>query len=162
MAGGGNIGESSDNPVGINITAMVDIIFCLCLFFMCSLHFKQVEGKIDTWLPKDRGPNHDIVKVIEMEEIRIFMRWEPSTGQVIRKVGSRAPAVDDADLMGTVRANIKDHATLGKLDVPVIIDAMEDVPWQDVVHVMDLCKGEKVQRIQFAAPFERQASPGNR
>ena len=37
-------GSSSpeDNPVGINVTALVDVIFCHCLFFMCSLHFKQV------------------------------------------------------------------------------------------------------------------------
>ena len=55
MGAGGNIGEASDNPVEINVTAMVDVIFCLCIFFMCSFHFKQLEGKIDTWLPKDRG-----------------------------------------------------------------------------------------------------------
>ena len=55
MGGGGNIGEESDNPVEINVTAMVDVIFCLCIFFMCSFHFKQLEGKIETWLPKDRG-----------------------------------------------------------------------------------------------------------
>lgn len=42
---------SDDNPVGINVTAMVDIIFCLCLFFMCSMHFKQIEGKLESWLP---------------------------------------------------------------------------------------------------------------
>lgn len=29
MSGSQNIGEESDNPVGINVTAMVDVIFCL-------------------------------------------------------------------------------------------------------------------------------------
>ena len=161
MAAGGNIGESSDNPVGINITAMVDIIFCLCLFFMCSLHFKQVEGKIDSWMPKDRGGNHGPVDP-QMEETRIFMRWEPLAGRVIRKVGNRAPVADDAELIGTLRDNIKDHAKMGRFDVPVLIDAMQDVPWKDVVHVLDLCKVEKVQRIQFAAPFENQGRPDAR
>ena len=160
MAAGGNIGESSDNPVGINITAMVDIIFCLCLFFMCSLHFKQVEGKFDSWMPKDRGPRNGPVDKIEMEEIRVFMKWDLSTGRVIRKINNRGPAVDDADLMSTVKANLKDNEKLGHFDVPVVIDATADVPWQDVVHVMDLCKAEKVQRIQFTAPFEYQ--PVNR
>ena len=55
MAGSSNIGEASENPVALNVTAIVDIVFCLCLFFMCSLKFKQLEGKIETWLPKDRG-----------------------------------------------------------------------------------------------------------
>ena len=29
MGGSQNIGEASDNPVAINVTAMVDVIFCL-------------------------------------------------------------------------------------------------------------------------------------
>jgi biopolymer transport protein ExbD len=161
MAAGGNIGESSDNPVGINITAMVDIIFCLCLFFMCSLHFKQIEGKVDAWMPKDRGPREEAITP-QIEEIRLFMRWDPSTGHVVRKINNRPPAADDAELMATVQANLRDNEKLGHFDVPLVIDATEDVPWRDVVHVMDLCKGEKIQKIHFAAPFEYQARPVNR
>ena len=52
MAGGGN---QDENPVAINVVAMVDIIFCLCLFFMCSLKFKPLDAKFDSWLPKDKG-----------------------------------------------------------------------------------------------------------
>ena len=75
MGGGGNIGEESDNPVEINVTAMVDVIFCLCIFFMCSFHFKQLEGKIDTWLPKDRGVFQGQPEKVILEEIRVFMKW---------------------------------------------------------------------------------------
>ena len=159
MAAGGNIGEASDNPVGINITAMVDIIFCLCLFFMCSLHFKQIEGKVDAWMPKDRGWRNEPIPP-QMEEIRVFMKWDPSTGRVIRRINNRTPAADDADLMAIVKANLKDNEKLGRFDVPVVIDATADVPWQEVVHVMDLCKTDKITKIHFAAPFEFQ--PVNR
>ena len=34
MASHGGAGE--DNPVSLNVAPMVDIIFCLCIFFMCS------------------------------------------------------------------------------------------------------------------------------
>ena len=37
-----------------------------------------------------------------------------------------------------------------------------DVPWQDVIHVMDLCKKEKLERIEFAAPFEMMKSGGSK
>jgi len=161
MAAGGAIGEASDNPVGINITAMVDIIFCLCLFFMCSLHFKQVEGKVDAWMPTKHGVNAGLIKP-QPEEVRIFMRWDPSTGHVIRKVNNRIPAADDAELMGAVKSNLQDHAKLGHLEVPVLLDATEDVPWQEVVHVVDLAKLEKISRIEFAAPFEYPVRPTNR
>src|SRR3982074_1377177 len=99
MGGGGNIGEASDNPVEINVTAMVDVIFCLCIFFMCSFHFKQLEGKIDSWLPQAKGPNAAPIHLKPvLEEIRIFMRWDPSTGVTVRKVGSRTAVGSDAEL----------------------------------------------------------------
>jgi biopolymer transport protein ExbD len=160
MAGGGNIGEASDNPVGINITAMVDIIFCLCLFFMCSLHFKQLEGKIDTWLPKDRGVFQGNPERIVLEEIRVFMKWDPAAARTIRKVGNRGEVNSDGDLMQIVLQMTNDYKKAGKTEFPVLIDATADVPWADVIHVMDMCKQEKLDRIEFAAPFEYKASAG--
>src|SRR4029077_9223430 len=104
MGGSSNIGEASDNPVEINVTAMVDVIFCLCIFFMCSFHFKQLEGKIDAWLPTDKG--NQIGQVIErplLEEIRVFMRYAPASGLTTRKIGSRQPVADDAELTSTIQ-----------------------------------------------------------
>ena len=37
--------DPSENPVAVNVVPLVDIIFCLCVFFMCSFKFKQIEGK---------------------------------------------------------------------------------------------------------------------
>jgi biopolymer transport protein ExbD len=51
MAGG----SSEDNPVPLNVVPMVDVIFCLCVFFMCSFKFKQLEGKFNSWLPRNKG-----------------------------------------------------------------------------------------------------------
>ena len=89
MAGSQNIGESSDNPVAINVTAMVDVIFCLCLFFMCSFQFKQLEGKIESWLPKDRGMNtFDTGRPLIREEIRVRMAWIPESSTTTRTVAT--------------------------------------------------------------------------
>ncbi|HZN62732.1 MAG TPA: biopolymer transporter ExbD [Planctomycetota bacterium] len=152
MAGSSNIGEASDNPVGINVVPMVDVIFCLCLFFMCSLKFKQLEGKIETWLPKDRGVEQTPPEKIVLEEIRVFMRWVD--GRTVIKVGNRAPANSDLELMQTINQMSNDYKKLGKADFPVLIDALADVPWKDVIHVLDLCKKDKLERIEFAAPIE--------
>lgn len=154
MAGQTNIGEDSENPVEINVVAMVDVIFCLCIFFMCSFKFKQLEGKIETWMPKDRGQGPGAPEKVVLEEIRVIMRWDPNTNSTIRKVGNRAPVATDADLMGIILQMTADYKRAGKTDFPVLIDAVEDVPWRDVVHVMDLCKQENIERIEFAAPFE--------
>jgi biopolymer transport protein ExbD len=34
----------------------------------------------------------------------------------------------------------------------VVIDSGPDVPWQDVVGVMDLCRRSGLERLEFAAP----------
>ena len=99
MAGSQNIGESSDNPVAINVTAMVDVIFCLCLFFMCSFQFKQLEGKIESWLPKDRGLNNTAdTPVLVREEIRIHMSWDQAASATRLRVrdGAYLGEADDA------------------------------------------------------------------
>jgi biopolymer transport protein ExbD len=50
-----NVGSEGDSPVAINVTPLVDIIFCLCVFFMISFRFKQIEGRFDAWLPRTTG-----------------------------------------------------------------------------------------------------------
>jgi biopolymer transport protein ExbD len=161
MAGGG---ASEDNPVSLNVTAMVDIIFCLCLFFMCSFHFKQVQGKLDTWLPRDGpccnvGPPADTL----LEEIRVVLDHNAPSGGTLVRFGGRSLGVITADtrdalladLLELVLESYADQARVGKrsADVPVIIDARTLVAWRDVVAVMNVCKDHGLERIEFAAPL---------
>ena len=160
MGGSQNIGEESDNPVEINVTAMVDVIFCLCIFFMCSFHFKQLEGKIDAWMPKDKGPNPLTEQIkVPLEEIRVFLRWDPARNATTRKVG-RNDVSTDADLLSAVLAQKGDYERAGKTVFPILIDATPDVPWSDVVHALDLFKGERLTNIEFVEPL--QYRPTNR
>ena len=152
MGGSQNIGEESDNPVAINVTAMVDVIFCLCLFFMCSLHFKQLEGKIESWLPKDKGVHGDPVKNVVLEEIRVILRWDANSRATEMKLGARAVA-NDSELGELLAASHADFVNLGKAEVPVIIDAEPHVPWKDVINVLNICKSHDLQKIEFAAPM---------
>ena len=151
MAGSQNPGEASDNPVGINVTAMVDIIFCLCLFFMCSFHFKQLQGKIETWLPKEGcvcpGEPGELMK----GEIVVVMHWDPAAGRTVHGVRHQPPAGSAEELMQSVLEIADGYKRAGNT-VYLGINSAPDVPWRDVVHVMDLCKGNKIERLEFAAP----------
>jgi biopolymer transport protein ExbD len=151
MAGSQNIGESSDNPVAINVTAMVDVIFCLCIFFMCSFHFKQLEGKIESWLPRGSAAGLKSNEKVLLEEIRVVLRWDAQNGATVRSVGNRPPASGDRDLIQTILSMGADYQKMGKADFPVQIEASREVPWQDVVHIMDLLKKENIEKIEFTA-----------
>ncbi len=149
MAGSVEIGEETENPVAINAVALVDVIFCLCVFFMCSFHFKQVEGKIETWMPRDGGI--DWSKAV-LEDIRVMMRWDPQTGTTTRKFGGRQLAQNDAELQAGLEARADDYKKAGRTRIPVLIDAAADVPWTDVVHLIDLCRAMGLPEVEFTAP----------
>src|SRR5580704_13227455 len=79
---------SEDDAVQLNVTPLIDIIFCLCIFFICSFHFKQLQGKLDSWLPKDKGNQSGGATTATMDEIRIIIR-KGSQGPTEIAYGSR-------------------------------------------------------------------------
>jgi biopolymer transport protein ExbD len=140
--------DPSDNPVAINVVPLVDIIFCLCVFFMCSFKFRQLEGKFEAWLPKtghESDPDPDKL----LEEIRVAVLWDAATSTVTRKFGRRE-VPDDAELERLI-VDARDARRLrGVADAPLTIDADLLVPWSVVIRVVDLAKAAGVARIQFA------------
>ena len=44
----------------LNMTPMIDVVFQLLIFFMLTMQFKEIEGKLLSQLPKDKGlaPSH--------------------------------------------------------------------------------------------------------
>ena len=150
MAGASGIGEKSDSPIVVNITAMVDIIFCLCIFFFCTFHFRQLEGKLESWLPKDRNARPTAVPfhVLE-EELRITLRLDRESGSVRRTFGSRTVG-SDSELRGILRKTADTLRGAGLLPPRVVVDAEGSVPWKDVIGVIDLCRKEGLDRIEFS------------
>jgi len=144
MAGGG---DPADNPVAINVVPMVDVIFCLCVFFMCSFRFKQTEGKFDSWLPKDKGNSGSVNDT--PVEIRIAMFWDPQTEKITRQFGSRMIASDD-ELQSLMKGAHDDYVRSNKPDVPVIIDGDARIPWREVVKVVNIAKRLDIDKIEFA------------
>ena len=140
--------DPSENPVAINVVPMVDVIFCLCVFFMCSFKFKQLEGKFDSWLPNkgDKGLPRDVPMP---PEIRVAMLWDEANQRPVRKFGTRHVPNDEV-LQALIRDSYADCVKANRPDVPVTIDADTRVAWKDVVTVMNVAKREGVKKIEFA------------
>jgi biopolymer transport protein ExbD len=147
---GVSVGESDENPVAINVTALVDIIFCLCVFFMISFKFKQIEGKFDTWLPKGKGTSGvDSAAENVISEIRIAMYWDENAEETIRQLGSRRIHSDE-ELERLIKDAYAAWVEKNRPDVPVTIDAEARVPWGDVVTVVNLAKRNEIEKVEFA------------
>jgi biopolymer transport protein ExbD len=145
----GSSSGDGEEPVSLNVTPLIDIIFCLCIFFMCSFHFKQLQGSIDSWLPKTHG-NDKTPAPLVADEIRITLRARASGTEIV--FGARPVASLD-ELEGLVRDEWADLGSRSKRDASsVILDGEPGVPWRDVVSVLDRMKKLEIPRVEFAQP----------
>ena len=140
--------SDEENPVSINVTPLVDIIFCLCVFFMISFKFKQIEGKFDTWLPKNKGAEGMPLKAV-IQEIRVALLWDDAKSTVVRKFGTNIVPEDD-ELQKLIGDSYEDYKLLNNPDIGLTIDADARVPWDAVVNVLNLGKRVGIAKIEFA------------
>jgi biopolymer transport protein ExbD len=140
--------DPNDNPVGINVVPLVDIIFCLCVFFMCSFKFRQLEGKFDSWLPKDKG-SEGLPSLELISEVRVALLWDDAKQEVTRKMGVRS-IPDDADLQKSIQEAHDAWVQKGKPDAPVTIDGDQRIPWSEVITVVNIIKRCGIDKIEFA------------
>jgi biopolymer transport protein ExbD len=59
-------------PLKGDMTPMIDVTFQLLIFFMLTIEFKQLEGKLAAYLPKDVGVNTSQAE--PMEKVEIVLR----------------------------------------------------------------------------------------
>lgn len=148
MAGGSSMGgDSNDNPVPLNVTAMVDIIFCLCIFFMCSFKVKAIEGRMDSWLPKNTGLLTNAPPNPDLEPVRIVLIRDEGETKTRKYLEKRLVETVE-QLQGFVRDAKADRQRAGQ-KTNVAIDAGLRVPWEDVVDIVNVCRKEKADNVEF-------------
>ena len=56
-----------------DMTPMIDVTFLLLIFFIVTLKFKVLEGRLDAALPKDRGSSTSQAEEIEKIDIQLYV-----------------------------------------------------------------------------------------
>lgn len=70
------LAEIAQTQFNLEMTPMIDVTFLLMIFFMCTLKFKTLEGKLAAYLPKDVGVNTTEAEPIEKVEIVLRVKQE--------------------------------------------------------------------------------------
>lgn len=71
MAGNSALDDILNEKCELQMTPMIDVTFLLLIFFMCTLKFKVLEGKLGAYLPKDVGVNPQDAEPKEKVDIRL-------------------------------------------------------------------------------------------
>ena len=167
--------EEASEEIKMEMTPMIDVTFLLLIFFLCSIKFKILEGKLQTYLPKDVGVNTTPQqKMLEKVDIRIYRKqtreqldleqianysaWVDAGGWNESQVdlyfqGQKISGLNELDKhLKDLRERIPppsgddpDEEDTLKMN----LEAMKGCIYEDIVKVVDVALGAKFTSITF-------------
>ena len=138
----------------VKMTPMIDVIFLLLIFFVCTASFHPPEEVLPTSLSLPGAIDSPVPVEPELEdldEIIVKVSWED--GRAVCRINQGEPRGLEA-----VRAVLVAIARRVKADVPVILDVDGQVPMEGVIDVYDLCRQAGLEKIRFAASAQTMAA----
>ncbi len=158
----------------LDMTSMIDVVFLLLIFFMVATKFKQPEGTLRSWLPRDRGTSGGAPVVnpgcrftLQMSDNIVVCYADQTTLPLHNGVyGSDDLGQAQQDFEGEwevygpdlqalerhIQMRKDTYMGVAAKGLPVIIDFAKDVPSVFVVNIVDLCKKLEIDDVAFAAP----------
>lgn len=133
-------GPVRSTRIGVNLAAMIDVVFLLLIYFMVATDFRRGEDVFRLDLP-DRGAGlHEALYEQAEEPLIILVKEDPSNlGQCVLSLEGDWPAVEDpADLAAFLtrhRVGGTGEASEGYFahNHPIIILATPNTAWAHVV-----------------------------
>ncbi|MDR1483769.1 MAG: biopolymer transporter ExbD [Planctomycetaceae bacterium] len=130
----------------LRMTAMIDVIFLLLIFFICTANFRPSESLMTTDMSLPGNIDSDITLLIpdpsdiDVAIIRITFSGEPQW----YLAGNECKSIQQLQALLNELRNIQ-------RDLPVVIDSDSNVPMECVINVYDSCRAAGLTKIQFAA-----------
>jgi biopolymer transport protein ExbD len=129
----------------LNMTAMIDVIFLLLIFFLVAAKFRPVEDFLPVNVPSQRGGQSSIA----VEPLEIFVEQADNACKVA--MGNETVEITDSSGRDSLRSMLENVLkSQGRfLSDPVEIVCGEDVLWQNIVGVYDMLYGAGLGDISF-------------
>lgn len=134
----------SHEPIETDMTPMIDVTFQLIIFFICTIKFKTLEGKLETQLPKDVGVNPTPSDaIVEKAEIHLNIDKTRADGFDVTLNGQRVQNLE------TLSAKL-DVLHKQVPDMKVTLYPNRGITYEHVVKVVDACIKANMLDITFA------------
>jgi biopolymer transport protein ExbD len=128
----------------VAMTPMIDVVFQLMIFFICTASFQAAEELLPSNLAIATGASGQPPIEMDPELERILVKATHAGGATQWIVNERA-----CDSLLQVREVLHAVATLDRT-LPVVLDVAGEVPLGDLIDVYDICRLEEFETIQFA------------
>ncbi len=135
--------KREDEALNGNLTAMIDVVFQLIIFFVCTVNMQ--DKAIDDRIKLAMAPNGKVDNRKNPYEVKVDIN-EKGVISISRTTLSAQ--------MLTVILN-KARADARGVEVPVLIRADGRVKHETVRRVMDACTAAKIWKIKFTALKEK-------
>ncbi len=145
------------NPLAAAMTPMIDVVFLLLVFFLCTASFEQPEENLAASLVvESKTPGNEQAEAIppELEDVTIvgrsvggFTTWTVNEGRTTGDLGELAALL--AQLVAIDRG------------LPVTIDPGDGVPLGDVVGAYDAARSAGFARVLMTADAEAAGGPAS-
>lgn len=123
----------------LNMAAMIDVVFLLLIFFMCTSSFARPDKSLPTPIPR---ASRAAARADQLDPVHI--RLTCRSGAVVVTCDDQPCAT--AEQLVTM---LKARRALG--EPPVIIRGQDDVPFGNMVAALDACYQADLTRAAFAA-----------
>lgn len=128
--------QNNDDP--LSFTAMVDVVFLLLIFFICTCSLHLPESEIKAAVPGVAKNPPDIPPV------RLIL---VSSGNGTQITCDGLVCDNDSTLLSEIVARS------AIADIPVVFAIEDDVVFDDIVHVMDICRQGGLKRLALPVGF---------
>ena len=124
----------------LNMASMIDVVFLLLIFFMCTSAFQAPERNLPSPLPRLGGPRAAAAE--EFEPVRIVVQ---PVGEGVLVTCDGQPCVGFEQLRELLEARRR------IADLPVIIEGRRGVRFRHMVAALDTCYQADLRRAAFSA-----------
>jgi len=136
----------------LSMAPMIDVIFLLLIFFVCTASFRPPEQSLPTRVslpgaePAELPPDEELE---DLDDLVVKLLWRDATPAW--ELNRRQYAS-----LAEVRS-VLEAAQRVQPGLPVILSVEPEVPIHHVIDVYDLCRLVGLERVQFAASAEPDA-----
>ncbi len=133
-------------PIELNLTSMIDVIFLLLIFFVCTSSFDEPEKNLPTNLAGQRiaQERQRPQEERDLEDIVVQISADPSSGVQYAIDGKEYASLGEVEETLDALREIDPNS-------PVVLDPDKSVPIESVLDVYDASRRVGLGKISFTA-----------